>query len=53
MTLEEFQNELRQGIPNPLPEPQPYDPTVNHAPTPFVILTRRTMQCWLPSLQRS
>ena len=23
MTLEEFQNELRQGIPNPLPEPQP------------------------------
>ncbi len=39
MTLEEFQNELRQGIPNPLPEPQPYDPTVNHAPKRKDILT--------------
>ena len=32
MTKEEFQNELRQGIPNPLPAPQPYDTSVNHAP---------------------
>ena len=40
MTLEEFQNELRQGIPNPLPEPQPYDTTVNHAPKRKDILTK-------------
>ena len=39
MTLEEFQNELRLGIPDPLPEPQPYDPTVNHAPKRKDILT--------------
>ena len=39
MTLEEFQNELRAGIPNPLPAPQPYDPTVNHAPKRKDILT--------------
>jgi urocanate hydratase len=40
MTLEEFQNELRQGIPNPLPAPQPYDTTVNHAPKRKDILTK-------------
>ena len=39
MTLEEFQNELRLGIPDPLPDPQPYDPTVNHAPKRKDILT--------------
>ena len=39
MTLEEFQNELRLGIPDPLPEPQPYDPIVNHAPKRKDILT--------------
>ena len=39
MTLEEFQNELRAGIPNPLPAPQPYDTTVNHAPKRKDILT--------------
>ena len=39
MTLEEFQNELRLGIPDPLPEPQPYDKTVNHAPKRKDILT--------------
>lgn len=32
MTREEFQAELRQGIPTILPEPQPYDTTVSHAP---------------------
>ncbi|MBQ0016680.1 MAG: urocanate hydratase [Bacteroidales bacterium] len=39
MTLQEFQNELRQGIPTILPEPQPYDTTVNHAPKRKEILT--------------
>ena len=32
MTLAEFQNELRQGIPQTLPPLPPYDTTVNHAP---------------------
>ncbi len=32
MTLTEFQNELRQGIPQTLPPLPPYDTTVNHAP---------------------
>lgn len=40
MTLEEFQAELRAGIPDPLPAPQPYDPTVNHAPKRKDILTK-------------
>ena len=39
MTLKEFQDELRQGIPSELPQPQPYDTTVNHAPTRKDILT--------------
>ena len=39
MTLEEFQNELRMGIPDPLPEMPAYDPTVNHAPKRKDILT--------------
>lgn len=32
MTTEEFQNEIRAGIPDFLPAPKPYDTTVNHAP---------------------
>ena len=32
MTLEEFQNDIRAGIPDRLPEPKPYDTTVSHAP---------------------
>ena len=39
MTLEEFQNELRMGIPDVLPEMPAYDPTVNHAPKRKDILT--------------
>ncbi|MBR5028337.1 MAG: urocanate hydratase, partial [Bacteroidales bacterium] len=39
MTLKEFQDELRQGIPSELPQPQPYDTTVNHAPKRKDILT--------------
>ena len=39
MTLEDFQNELRLGIPDPLPEMPAYDPTVNHAPKRKDILT--------------
>ena len=40
MTLAEFQQELRQGIPAVLPEPQPWDESVNHAPKRKDILTK-------------
>lgn len=39
MTHEEFMAEIRAGIPNTLPDPQPYDHTVNHAPKRKDILT--------------
>ncbi len=39
MTREEFQADIRAGIPATLPEPQPYDPTINHAPRRKDILT--------------
>lgn len=39
MTTEEFKNDIRAGIPTPLPSPRPYDPTVNHAPRRKEILT--------------
>lgn len=32
MTLKEFQDDIRGGIPAVLPEPQEWDPNVNHAP---------------------
>ena len=40
MTLEQFQADIRAGIPDVLPEPKPYDATVNHAPKRKEILTR-------------
>ena len=40
MTLEQFQADIRAGIPEVLPEPKPYDTTVNHAPKRKEILTR-------------
>ena len=39
MTTEEFQAEIRAGIPDYLPTPQPYDPGINHAPKRKDILT--------------
>ena len=32
MTIQEFQNAIKQGIPNELPKPKPYDNSVSHAP---------------------
>ena len=32
MTLKEFQDDIRAGIPEVLPPAKPYDTTVNHAP---------------------
>ena len=39
MTHEEFVKDITGGIPNPLPEPRPYDTSVNHAPRRKDILT--------------
>ena len=39
MTTEQFQQEIRQGIPATLPEARPYDPDINHAPKRKDILT--------------
>ncbi len=39
MTLEEFQNDIRQGIPDKLPAAKPYDKQINHAPKRKEILT--------------
>lgn len=39
MTIEEFQQSIREGIPDVLPEPKPYDPEINHAPKRKDILT--------------
>jgi urocanate hydratase len=39
MTLQEFQADIRAGIPDYLPEPQAYDPDINHAPKRKDILT--------------
>ena len=40
MTLEQFQADIRAGIPDVLPAPKPYDTTVNHAPKRKEILSR-------------
>ena len=39
MTLKEFQDDIRAGIPDVLPAPKPYDPAINHAPKRKDILT--------------
>ena len=39
MTKEQFQEEIRIGIPDTLPEPKAYDKEINHAPKRKEILT--------------
>ena len=39
MTLQQFQAEIRAGIPDVLPAPKPYDETINHAPRRKDLLT--------------
>ena len=39
MTLQDFQNEIRAGIPDTLPAPKVYDKSLNHAPKRKDILT--------------
>ena len=43
MTLEQFQADIRAGIPAELPELQPYDTTINHAPKRKDILTELSL----------
>jgi urocanate hydratase len=37
--MNDFKSQVREGIPSYLPEPKPYDPSVNHAPRRRDILT--------------
>ncbi len=37
--MNDFKTQIREGIPQHLPEPKPYDPSVNHAPRRRDILT--------------
>ena len=52
MNLQEFQNDLRQGIPTTLPAPKPYDTTVNHAPKRKDILTDKEKKLALKNALR-
>ncbi len=40
MTIKEFQSAILQGIPETLPQPKTYDPTINHAPKRKEILSK-------------
>ncbi len=52
MTLEEFRQDICAGIPAQLPESQPYDPSVNHAPRRKDILTAAEKQLALRNALR-
>lgn len=52
MTLQEFQEDLKRGIPSNLPQAKPYDPTVNHAPKRKDILTKKEKQLALRNALR-
>ena len=52
MTLEDFRKDIIAGIPTQLPEPQAYDPTVNHAPRRKEILTPTEKQLALRNALR-
>ena len=41
MNQVDFQKAIQQGIPDILPEPKPYDPSLNHAPKRKDILIKR------------
>lgn len=52
MTLQEFRDDIRCGIPASLPEAQPYDPGVNHAPRRKDILSPTEKQLALRNALR-
>ncbi len=52
MSQEEFSQQIRSGIPDELPQPQPYDEAVNHAPRRKDILTPEEKQLALRNALR-
>lgn len=52
MTLQEFQEDLKRGIPSTLPQAKPYDANVNHAPKRKDILTKKEKQLALRNALR-
>jgi urocanate hydratase len=52
ITLTEFQIQIRQGIPDELPLPKPYDPQINHAPKRKDILSREEKKLALKNALR-
>lgn len=52
MTIEAFQNAIRQGIPNELPPAKPYDTTVSHAPNRAMTLTQEEKKLALKNALR-
>ena len=52
MTLEEFQADIRAGIPDILPEPKPYDTSINHAPRRKDILSPKEKELALRNALR-
>ena len=52
MTTEDFKKPIEQGIPDYLPEPKPYDSSINHAPKRKDILTPQQKQLALRNALR-
>lgn len=52
MTLKEFQDDIRAGIPSILPPAKPYDKSINHAPKRKDILTEEQKQLALHNALR-
>jgi urocanate hydratase len=52
ISKDEFKRLIRQGIPDELPKPKPYDPNVNHAPKRKDILTKEEKKLALKNALR-
>ena len=52
MNIQAFQNAIRQGIPNELPELKPYDTSVSHAPNRAMTLTQNEKKLALKNALR-
>lgn len=52
MTLQEFQNDIKSGIPGTLPKPKNYEPSVNHAPKRKDILNKNEKKLALKNALR-
>ena len=52
MNIQDFQNDILQGIPTELPAPKPFDPTINHAPKRKDILSKEEKQLALRNALR-